>query len=910
MTLAEFKATMRLARRGARRQWKRTLLVAILIAVPVAAAMVGAAMSRAGKLTPEEAATFDFGAADIRIETFAAPPELDALVDKLIAQADPDAVVERHRALYGPIAAGTGGSISDLDPTGPLAATQWALIEGRASSSADEVVITNTLADRLNVVAGDSVDLRLDGTTERPYQVAGVVRHRVLFDATAVFMAPVGIDRLIAEQDPSGWDQPRTTWLVQSSEPWALADAVRSSSPELLAAFYPPPPVPERPASLAIVPDDIYYSLSAEQVRELAAMQVTEFEIEMAAYEMVAERPGGAMQVLPQLWSETKAERIGGYFEDNGAFERPEIIGTLVATLLLAEVALVAGAAYATGTRRRLREIGLLGSNGATPEHIRAVVLGEGFVGGAIGALGGFALAVTAILLGRPVMQRFVSKVIDDFPLQPLDVIGPVVAGVLAATVAAWIPSRTASQVPTVTALQGRMPVKEPSRWVPLAGLAMAGLGAFLLVVAKTATSSGDAGTTQAAIGVILMVVGATLLTGPIVAFIGRFAHRLPATLRLVIRDSARQRTRAAAAISALLVVMIGPVLIGIGLESSEASSRIHGLPYPGNHVAVIGDHTTPDTTGSVTEDHMAQLKTLLPDAEYATYRTSEAEVLFAAEFAAVQTPPENVVGSDAFQYTVSDRHYEPGRAAIANDDLVALLGDDRIASNLAAGRPVVLGVAERPTQIQIDGVVRDAVELPVPVTWGTSRLLITQAMADEWGLTATGTRALFVLPDAITPEITAELWDTNLIIAVGDASLIGTRNLLLIALGATLLVVLGIVALVMALTATESDSDLRTIVAVGAKPSLRRRFLATSTVYYTVVAAALAVPLAWLLMKAAAPTGQWVEVGPFGTVPSGLVRIPWLAIGGVGVVIPFVAGLAVLALARSLPSALPRRLT
>ena len=39
--------------------------------------------------------------------------------------------------------------------------------------------------------------------------------------------------------------------------------------------------------------------------------------------------------------------------------QAPAVLGTLLGALLLAEVALVAGAAYATGIRRRLRELGV-----------------------------------------------------------------------------------------------------------------------------------------------------------------------------------------------------------------------------------------------------------------------------------------------------------------------------------------------------------------------------------------------------------------------------------------------------------------------------------------------------------------------------------------------------------------------
>ncbi len=61
---------------------------------------------------------------------------------------------------------------------------------------------------------------------------------------------------------------------------------------------------------------------------------------------------------------------------------------------------------------------------------------------------------------------------------------------------------------------------------------------------------------------------------------------------------------------------------------------------------------------------------------------------------------------------------------------------------------------------------------------------------------------------------------------------------------GVCLLVVLVVLGLVMALSATESDNDLGTMVAVGARPSLRRRFLGLQSLLYALVGGILAVPL------------------------------------------------------------------
>ncbi|NNF63461.1 MAG: hypothetical protein HKN07_04305 [Acidimicrobiia bacterium] len=149
-------------------------------------------------------------------------------------------------------------------------------------------------------------------------------------------------------------------------------------------------------------------------------------------------------------------------------------------------------------------------------------------------------------------------------------------------------------------------------------------------------------------------------------------------------------------------------------------------------------------------------------------------------------------------------------------------------------------------------------------------------------------------------PELTA--------IARIAASTADADSAIVVIGGAALLVVLLIVALVTALAATESDNDIRTMVAVGAPPHIRRRFLGVQTVYYTLFAALLAAPLALLLLKVSV-NDTWVDVGPFGSFSSDTIEIPWLMIGIVIVGIPAVVGGLTALTVRSAATVAPRRL-
>lgn len=905
MTTAEFRSVMRMARRTARRQWKRTILIVMLIAVPVAAAIVAAAMMRAGEVTPEEWATSDFGAAEVRIEAWGVGPEVVAWLSSTIEELDPNAVVASQRNLHGPIGGAQSGLITDVDLSSPLAAGRYAVVEGEAPDVVSEIALAELIATRMSVGVGDEVTLQLDDAPERTFRLSGIVRDPLYREALFAVLDPAGFTAVAAAQP----EQHRVTmsWLVTPTDPEQFAASLQERWAAARTSFWPEPPIVERPAALESVPDEVFFQLTPEEITTLAESGRDSFELESLAIEMVSGRP---QIVLADLWVESRSQRLATFSSGaESVLEQPQIFSTVVAALLLAEVALVAGAAYATGTRRRLREIGLLGANGATPGHVRAGVLGEGVIGGLLGAITGVLVALAALSLGRPIMQRFIDRLIEGSPLAWSDVIGPFVAGVAAATVAAWVPARAAAGVPTLTALQGRMPVKRPARWVPIVGVSLAGFGAFLLIVAKSAV--GDGGVLQAALGVLLMIGGVALLTGPLVAQVGQVADRLPATLRLVVRDAARQRTRAAAAISALLVVLIAPVVIGMAMESSDASSRIHGLAPPDDHVVVLGDASSPDELGTATTETVDVIARIIPEAASALFGTYDAQVRFAGELEA-----ERVVGAGAAnlvseQSADSFGPYIPaGRAAAATPALLDVLDHAEVRSLVAAGTPVVLGVDSGPTYVEIDGARVDAHEVPLAVSWGMPRLLLPESVAAGLGLEPAGAKALFVLPTTITEAQQNELWNSNLAVAVPFASGLDNGQALLIALGATLVVVLGIIGLVTALAATESDRDIRTIVAVGAPPSIRRRFLGLQTTYYTLAAAVLAAPLAWLLMKASAQTQRWTDIGPFGWATSGAVLVPWDVVGVVVIGMPIVVGVATALLSRSLPSALPRRVT
>ncbi len=907
MNLVGLRAAARIARRSAMRHRKRTILILVLIALPVAAAIVVAGFVRASQDDPVRATQGTFGAASVRIDTGTPGSALDDWIADQIA-GEPDADFTKYRELYTDL--GWGGELLDINLGHPLARGIFFVVEGTTPSVRNQVALSSRLANRLQASVGDTVELTLGGSTTLGYTVTGLVQDPLRIRRAFAIVTPQEMDAAIARAEAQRAERDNTTVVAsQVRSTWLVGGVDSRFSARVLSEwersgteFWPTPAVDPRPPELEFLSVETYYSLDAGAIEELVDLASTlgDEALREAAFDRV---DPDRMVSFPWVDAVSRDEWVRRVATGESTLGGPPALGTLVSVLLLAEVALVAGAAYATGIRRRMREIGLLGSNGATDTHVRTIVVGEGIVAGLLGSTLGTAMAVTLLIMGRPLMQRFVDRLLTAPPVAVADVVGPAVVGVLAATVAAWAPARTASSVPTVAALHGRMPQKAPRRWIAPAGLGLVGFGMLLVIVAKVAFGQGAA--IQAGLGAIFMIGGAALLTGPMISVIGGIADRFRATSRLVLRDAARQRTRASVAMSAVMVVLLAPIIVGVGAGNARAGQAIQGLPAPANHVVAIGQPGVDgnfDAGYTIPEDVEA-VQAVLPESAAALITTLDARVIFQAEAIALQTisRPESL---ENYERDISGDY----RAAVGTPSLAAALGEPRIAQALESGNAVVLGVEDRSTTLTINDVAIEATEVAIPVArWAMPRLLLPQSIVDELGLRQAETKALFVTPQPLALETANALWDLDVSVSVSPRNVLSIEQALWIGLGATFLVILGIIGLITMLSATESDGDLATMVAVGAPPWMRRRFLGLQTALFTLVAGLLAAPLGWLLMKVSADSSDGVSIGPFGTVPSDIATVPWGVIAVVVLVMPVAVG-TVTALVVKSSSTMPSR--
>ena len=221
-----------------------------------------------------------------------------------------------------------------------------------------------------------------------------------------------------------------------------------------------------------------------------------------------------------------------------------------VATVFLLLATLVAAAGFAVIAQRRLRQLGMLAAIGATEKHLRLVLLWNGAVVGAIGALIGTVAGLALWLAIAPTLESAVDHRIDRLSV-PWPLLAMVVlVAVAGATAAAWWPGRTVSRVPVMLALSARPLRPKPAHHsaIVAALLIAAGIGSLVL---------SDRSRDPLIIAGILATILGTLLLGPLaIRLFARPAAHTPIAVRLALRDLARYQARSGAALAAITLAL------------------------------------------------------------------------------------------------------------------------------------------------------------------------------------------------------------------------------------------------------------------------------------------------------------------------------------------------------------------
>ena len=142
--------------------------------------------------------------------------------------------------------------------------------------------------------------------------------------------------------------------------------------------------------------------------------------------------------------------------------------------------------------------------------------------------------------------------------------------GIAAATVAAFVPARTAARVPVLSALAGRRPLGALPRWIVPIGAVLFASGVLVLVLVGLASRNGggDGLALAAVLGGLLVLSGACCVSPVGVASLGHLGGRLRRSGRVAVRSLVRNRARSAAVVMALAAINAGAVAIATAFDS------------------------------------------------------------------------------------------------------------------------------------------------------------------------------------------------------------------------------------------------------------------------------------------------------------------------------------------------------
>jgi putative ABC transport system permease protein len=300
-------------------------------------------------------------------------------------------------------------------------------------------------------------------------------------------------------------------------------------------------------------------------------------------------------------------------YENDGELDAATFgVAVLVAGLAVLEIVLLAGPAFAVGARRRQRELALVAVGGGTPAQLRRIVLADGVVLGSLGAGIGLLLGVVTAFAARPLVTRYLIDALPGgYRVFPLALAGIAVVAVGTGVLAALVPAFTAARQQPAAALAGRRGITRiRKRWLFL-GLAMVAIGA-----AVTGFGAWQVSTVLVLTGLIVAELGLVLCTPAVVGLVARLGSRLPLASRIALRDTARNRSAAAPAISAVMAAVAGAAAAGVVVISMDRGGSDGESSYPPGTALVDGPWQWPedDDPAPVTVDEVeARVRATLP---------------------------------------------------------------------------------------------------------------------------------------------------------------------------------------------------------------------------------------------------------------------------------------------------------
>ncbi|QKW21458.1 ABC transporter permease [Kitasatospora sp. NA04385] len=933
MKPSAWRAALRIARRDAARAKGRSALVLAMIALPVLGVAGVDVIARSAQLEPAEQAARTMGTAQAAV-TIATPGEAilqspdgqdttgrgpaepkdrpktpaeqrSASTDpaQLLTELLPGAVLVPTGQVKSTSASTVEGrmstSIEEVDLTDPVWHGKLNVVEGSAPTRPDQLAATRAFLDRSGLRIGDRTALR--GLDARPYTITAVAEDPGRLDDNQLYGRPGAVLSALAQAEPEAarsGPQNWTTWLVKL------------------------------PAGAA---------LDWPKVKELNEYGFT------AASRAVLLHPPARAEV--PYYAEA-AKYSSGYVNKSLL-----AVAALVPGMALLEIVLLAGPAFAVGARRSRRQLGLLAAGGGDRSHVRAVVLAGGAVLGTGGAVLGLFGGVGLVALLRGPLEEYGGQRFGHFDVQPLDLLGVALVGLVTGLLAAVVPAVQASRQDVVEALTGRGGSKPASRLVAALGVVMVAGGtalALLCAVTNTAPVPGLLG------GSVIAELGMLLCTPLLIGLFGRLGRHLPLSPRLALRDSVRNRGRTAPAVAAVMAAVAGAVAVGIYHASDVEKQRQDYRPsLPAGAVALMqGGRSDAVQYAALREAVEKDFGALGERADVLspTAVPRDCGVSYDCGYVqALKTPEKRCPAEDATTHEERERLSGDPRCTemrsvsneLGNMFGDVLIGDPALLHNLldvhdpaaeqalAAGKALVfrpdrvadgkafLRAEEQPTQAQVDAgdyrgtsreVVVDAVEVHSPLPFAS--IVMSREAAQKAGLGVRSEGSLWKpavrASDGTVQKAEAHLakLDDTVYLDV-EQGFKAERSVKMLGLTAfAALVALGAAGIATGLAAADSQQDLATLAAVGASGGIRRRLSGFQCGVIAAMGSVLgllcgAVPAVALRLLEARNAEIWINGAPIGH-EAPVIAVPWADLAALLVGLPVVAVLLAALLTRS----------
>ncbi|HET9139941.1 ABC transporter permease [Actinophytocola sp.] len=303
------------------------------------------------------------------------------------------------------------------------------------------------------------------------------------------------------------------------------------------------------------------------------------------------------------------------YEMDVGVREGGEVdrgVLTLVAGFAMLEIILLAGPAFAVSARRRRRDLAMVAATGGTPAQVRRIMLADGLVLGSVAAVAGAGLGIAAAALALPLAEQAEGIRTEGLRVAAVPVLVIIALAVLTGTLAAVVPAWISGRQDVVAALAGRRGIVRSRRRWPILGLVLVAGGAGLAVLGASQVN-------QILILAALIVteLGLVLCTPALLGFLARLGRVLPLAPRMALRDTARNRTAAAPAISAVMAAVIGSIVISITLLAAQGQEAAENAGRPGDVVVGYADDL-PGNNRPLPPDALDTLRRVMPVAAVA----------------------------------------------------------------------------------------------------------------------------------------------------------------------------------------------------------------------------------------------------------------------------------------------------